>query len=207
MISLEARQNDDLFFDYLQKKLDYIFELFTIKDKLVQKKLNSLKKWNDIANNIFNYNREDLIKNSLRSISFFGLNQAILNHCGIELDRIESSEAFALKSISFMNKIINERKEKDQINYALSQPHYEKYLSSFINNGNGNNNQIEHNYCSELIRSDSKLPLDKKISLFKKFQKNINGGTLFIEKKPQEYTIQEFLNKLFQSGIGSISLK
>ncbi|MFX1390535.1 MAG: anaerobic ribonucleoside-triphosphate reductase [Promethearchaeota archaeon] len=207
MISLEARQNDDLFFECLQKKLDYIFQFFTIKEELVKKKLNSLKKWENLAKNLFNEKVEELFKNSLRSISFFGLNEAILNHCGIELDRLESSEAFAVKSISFMNKIISERKEQDPVNYFLSQPHDGTYLRSLMNNENGHHNQITHNYCSGLIRSDSNLSFDKKISLFKKFQKNINGGTLFIEKISEEQTIQELLKKLFQSEIGTISLK
>ncbi|MDX1798431.1 MAG: hypothetical protein R3255_07270 [Candidatus Lokiarchaeia archaeon] len=47
-ISEEAKQNDEKFLELLQEKINVVFELFNYKEKLVQKKLNSLKQWNFI---------------------------------------------------------------------------------------------------------------------------------------------------------------
>ncbi len=206
MISVEAKQNDDLFLDLLQDKLNSIFELFKYKDKLVQKRLNSLKQWNFLISRILNKNIRHLFGEALKAISFFGLNEAILNHCGIELDRTESSEAFALKILSKMKNIIEERNEVDNNYFILSQPHYDSYLKDSYHNGMAQYKQKINGYSSRIIRSESNLSLNKKIKLFKKFQKILNGGTLFIEKKPLEMSYQKFLKTLFESKIGAISL-
>jgi anaerobic ribonucleoside-triphosphate reductase len=207
MISIDAKQDDQLFFEILRKRINNIFQLFSYKEKLVKKKLDSLKQWKLITKQIFNTNMEEIFKNSIKSISFFGLNEAVLNHCGIELDRLQKSENFALKVLSCMKKIIHEKKEEGYNNYILSQPHKDCYLNNLLYNGNGNYSQKQYVYSSELIRRDSNLPLDKKIALFKKFQKNLDGGAIFMEEKPPEMSFQKFINLLFESGIGTISLR
>ena len=62
--------------------------------------------------------------------------------------------------------------------FLLSQPHQSKYL--FCSNLNSMN-KIEkfNNYSSGIIRNDTKLDLLKQISLFKKFEKIIDGGCKF----------------------------
>jgi len=95
MISVEAKQNDDVFIQLLQDKMESIFELFKIKKTLVYKKLNTINEWNKLTLQLFEENQESILRDSIKSISFFGLNKAILNHCGIELDRTESSASFA----------------------------------------------------------------------------------------------------------------
>ena len=62
-------------------------------------------------------------------------------------------------------------------------------------------------YSARLIRTASNLSLSKKIILFKKFQKIIDGGCLFIEKKANDMSFQKFLKTLLQSEIGTISLR
>ncbi|MCK4781261.1 MAG: hypothetical protein KAT57_13765, partial [Candidatus Lokiarchaeota archaeon] len=181
-ISVEAKKDDNKFLELIQEKLKAIFELFTYKEKLVRKKLYPLKQWNFFISEILNKNFEDAFRDSLKSISFFGLNEAILNHCGIELDRTENSEKFALKVLSLMKKLIEERNELDNNNFILSQPHYDSYLKDSWHNGMAQFKQNINRYSSRIIRSESNLSLDKRIALFEKFQKIINGGTLFIEK-------------------------
>ncbi|MFX1419047.1 MAG: anaerobic ribonucleoside-triphosphate reductase [Promethearchaeota archaeon] len=208
MISVEARQNDDKFLDLLHSKLNSIFKLFDYKEKLVQKKLNPLKEWNFVAKNIFNNNSQDLFRYGLKSVSFFGFNEAILNHCGIELDRIESSEAFSLKVLSFMKKIIEERNKEYGNFFILSQPHSDSYLQDTCYNSLIQHNQKITGYTSKLIRAESQLSLNNKITLFKKFQRIINGGTLFMEKiQLKETPILKSLKTIFKSEIGAISLK
>ena len=62
--------------------------------------------------------------------------------------------------------------------FLLSQPHQSKYL--FCSNLNSMN-KIEkfNNYSSRIIRKNTKLDLIKQISLFKKFEKIIEGGSKF----------------------------
>ena len=116
LIALEANQNDDFFFDLIQERTRRAFEFFAHKEILTIKKLNSLKGWNSLLFLMFGDNSRDWVKNALKSVSFFGLNDAIKVHCGIELDRIEGSESFALKALSLMKKIIDEENESWWIN-------------------------------------------------------------------------------------------
>ncbi|MCK4381559.1 MAG: hypothetical protein KAW51_10505, partial [Candidatus Lokiarchaeota archaeon] len=207
-ISVEAKKDDNKFLELIQDKLKAIFELFNYKEKLVRKKLYPLKQWNFIISEILNKNFKDAFRDSLKSISFFGLNEAILDHCGIELDRIENSEKFAFKVLSLMKKLIEERNELDNNNFILSQPHYDSYLKDSWHNGMAQFKQNLNRYSSRIIRSESNLSLDKRIALFERFQKIINGGTLFMEKiNIDELSLKRFLQSLFESKIEVISFK
>jgi DNA-binding HxlR family transcriptional regulator len=142
IISVEAKQNDEKFLELLQEKIMSVFELFNYKERLVQKKLNSLKQWNFIVSNIIKSNKNDILKEALKSISFFGLNEAVLNHCGIELDRTEKSESFALKILTLMKRIITEKNNANGNRFILSQPHYDSYLDDSLYNGSLRNFKI-----------------------------------------------------------------
>lgn len=207
MISVEANQNDDLFFDLLQEKLNFVFEMFDYKEQLVKKKLGTLKEWDTLSSQLFGKMEGDIFKNALKSISFFGLNDAIMNHCGIELDRTENSEIFALRILSLMKKLIEEKNDMGKNNYILSQPHSDNYLKDSWQNGIAHSGQKTNCYSSRIIRQASTLPLNKKILLFKKFEKIINGGTLFngaVNKN--EYSLKELQNILFKSKLNAFCL-
>ena len=173
-IALQSNQNDDKFFDIIKERLTQLFEIYKIKNKLIYKKLKSLNDWNNIASSFFNENGSNWLKNSLKSVSFFGLNQAIKAHCGIELDRIKTSEKFALKIISLMKHIIEEEDEDE--NYILSQPHSDNYLSKSWNNMIIPQKAKSKGYSINIIREDSNLSIDRQISIFKKFERNIRGN-------------------------------
>ena len=207
-ISVEANQNDTKFLELVQDKMNSIFELFKYKENLVKKKLSSLKQWNFFVSEILNHEFEEIFKDSIKSISFFGLNEAVLNHCGIELDRTENSEVFSLKILSLMKKLIKERNEVDNNNFILSQPHYDSYLKDSWYNGISQYKQSINQYSSRIIRSESNLSFKKKIVLYHKFQKIINGGTLFLENINEDgVSFQKCLNLLFNSKIGAISFR
>jgi hypothetical protein len=174
----------------------------------VQKKLDSLKLWNTIISKIFNTNKKAVYINALKSISFFGFNEAVLNHCGIELDRTKNSESFALKILSQMKKIIEEKNDIDNDNFILSQPHYDSYLQSSWYNGITDYNPNITSYSSKLIRRESKLSFNGKIKLFKKFQRIINRGALLsVDINKEEINIQKFLETLIESKISAFSLR
>jgi hypothetical protein len=206
-ISIEARQSDEKFLELLQEKLSYVFKLYEYKEKLVQKKLNSLKQWDFIVSTILKGKKNSILKDALKSISFFGLNEAILHHCGIELDRTESSKVFALKILDLMNQIIDEKNNTGK-KFVLSQPHYGSYLENSWPNGKTQLNQNLTSYTSNLIRDDSGLSFDKKILLFKKFQSILDKGALFtLNISENEKSILESLKNIIKNKINAISLK
>jgi anaerobic ribonucleoside-triphosphate reductase len=208
IISLKAKQNDEKFMEFLQEKLFSVFELFEYKKKLVQKKLNSLKQWNFIISNILKSNKNEIFNNSLKSISFFGFNEAVLSHCGIELDRTENSESFGLKILTLMKKIIEEKNRINNNNFILSQPHYDSYLKDSCHNGATQYNDKIGGYSSSLIRDESHLSLYKKISLFEKIQGIMENGALFrIKIDKEEFDLQNALKTIIESKIGAISLR
>jgi len=107
-----------------------------------------------------------------------------------------------------MRKIIEERNEADWNNFAISQPHYGSYLQDSWHNGITQHNRKIKGYSSRLIRSESNLSMNKKIAIFEKFQRIIDGGTVFIEKEnAEELSLQNFLKILNESKIGAISLR
>ncbi|HEC36661.1 MAG TPA: hypothetical protein ENI29_00405, partial [bacterium] len=207
MISVEANQNDDIFFDLLQKKLDSVFELFQLKKNFVKKRLGTISEWESLIPHIFGEKKESIMNNSIKSVSFFGLNKAVLNHCGIELDRTESSASFALKSLTLMKNLINEKNETENDSFILSQPHDDKYLSDSWSNGVFNPEAPSKAYTSKIIRENSSLSLVKKVSLFKKFENIIDGGTIFNPKITEINAFKKYLNLLYTSKIGAISFR
>ncbi|MFX0080844.1 MAG: anaerobic ribonucleoside-triphosphate reductase [Candidatus Hodarchaeota archaeon] len=208
MISVEARQNDDIFLELLQDKIGSTFELFNLKEKLANKKLSTLNNWGKIILQIFGEKKDNILKDSIKSISFFGLNKAILNHCGIELDRTEGSASFALKILSFMKTLIEEKNELENEYFTLSQPHPDKYLQDCWNNGTLHNEQRINCYSSKIIRENSTLSLLKKLSLFKKFEKIINGGSIFDQSiDANDITLNKYLKMLINLKINAFSLR
>ncbi|MHA1931354.1 MAG: anaerobic ribonucleoside-triphosphate reductase [Promethearchaeota archaeon] len=206
LISVEANQNDDLFFELLQNKLNQVFELFNFKVNLVKKKLTLNKEWETLSSIIFGSNKEHLIQESLKSISFFGLNKAVTNHCGIELDRTDDSLRFALEIFTLMQGLIEEQNEKENDRFMLSQPHDDKYLSDSWRNESANQEKIGNSYSSRIIRENSPLPLTKKIKVFRKFENLINGGTIFKQSLNSDKNKAKLqLKTLFDSKINAIS--
>ncbi|MBD3341214.1 MAG: hypothetical protein GF353_19060, partial [Candidatus Lokiarchaeota archaeon] len=87
-IALKAKQNDDLFFDLLENRLNSVFEFFSIKTKLINNRLKKIHEWNSLISRLNFENSFKMIKESLKSISFFGLSESIKTHCDIELERV-----------------------------------------------------------------------------------------------------------------------
>ncbi len=178
-IALQSNQNDDKFLEIIKERLEQLFEIYKIKNKLIYKKLKSLNDWNNIVSNFFNENGSNWLKNSLKSVSFFGLNQAIKIHCGIELDRIDTSQKFALRIISLIKKIIKEKAQDEDENYILSQPHSGDYLNTSWNNKIVPQGEKFKGYSMNIIRKESNLSIERQISIFKKFERILNGGAIF----------------------------
>ena len=204
-VANHANQKDDLFFEVLQNKLNSVFQLFDYKTQLVHRKLHSINGWNQIITFLTEKKEEDWRNYLKKSISFFGLNEAVKIHCGIELDRLETSESFALKIISFLNHLIKEKNELDAESYVFTQPHPNIDLTISWANKNMNLNNSKNN-ASRMIRKDSKLSLIKQISLYKKFEEIIKGGSLFTASKdfPSE-SLEDYLKILMGSGLSAFA--
>jgi len=205
-IADSSKQNDSLFFENVQEKLTSVFEIFAHKKDLINRRLSTSKDWNKIISDFIKPESISWIDDSLRSVSFFGLNEAIKTHCGIEIDRIENSESFAYNLLVFMKDIINEFNQEHNENYILTQPHNDNYLSkqwcrSMDNVSNGPNK-----YCIDMVRGDSKLSLEKKIQIYKNFEGIVDGGSVFtfnVNNKP----LEELMAQLSYSKVNMFQLK
>ncbi len=206
MIAKKSNQKDGIFFENLHEKLDSVFELFVCKKKLVDRKLKSSNHWKKIISEFFEPQNGDWIDESLKSISFFGLNEAVKTHCGIEIDRNENSEVFAQKILNFMIDIIDEHNQRDHGNYIFTQPHNENYLPN-----RGYNNKLSlgdgtKRYNIDLIRTDSKISLERKIDLYKKFEKILDGGSIFTCNL-DNLNMPEIIKFLINSKLNAFSIR
>ncbi len=206
-ISSEANQDDDVFCDLLQDKLNSVFEFFRYKESLINRKLNSLKNWETLVSDFFEEDFRNWSKYSLKSISFIGLNEAITNHCGLELDRVVASQSFALKILSLLKDLINEKNENENESFVLSQPHRDRYIALSKNNKIMKLNKKNNSYSPRIIRKNSKLSLQEKISIFKKFETVIEGGTKFNNTfSSNNISKKESLKILMESKLKAFSI-
>lgn len=204
-IALKANQNDDIFYSLLQEKLNLIYEFFDYKETFVTKKLDHMTDWKFIIKEVLGKNSDEWVTDSLKSISFFGLNEAIKHHCGLELERIEKSQDFALKILSFLRDLIEEKNETENTNYNLSQPFNLRILNGAETFRNPYS--FKNQNPLEIIKTNSNLSLDKKISLFKKFERILDGGNLFtFNIDSTQYQNKESLNLLFESNLQAFTI-
>ena len=205
-IAEDSNQNDAKYFEKLQKKLDSVFTLFSYKKELVSRKLKSSNRWKRIISAFFQSDNAKFTNNALKSVSFFGFNEAVKTHCGIEIDRIEPSESFALKILDFMGKLIEEKNQDESESFILTQPHYDSYLYNAWHNTQHNLSDTADQYSINIVRGDSKAPLNRKIELYSKFGKLLRGGSLFtsgLDKK----SVEDQLDVLIKSKINAFQLK
>ena len=207
-IALESHHNDDVFLELVQEKVNEIFQFFSFKKELIGKKLNNSKPWNRLLSSFFTNGGKDWIQNTIKSISFFGLNEAIKLQCGIEIDRIDKSEKFALEILTLIKDIISEKNLDEDESYILNQPHDGAYLYQ---------NGKTYSYCQEkesptysmdMIRKESKLSLEKRLTLFKKFESLLNGGSIFNHYIDSNHkNLKEDIEKIINSKISAFSIK
>lgn len=193
-IARSADHDDDLFFDLLLVRLNELFDFFSYKEMMVEKKLKQFTPWKKFLR-IMKLNPESCINQSLKSVSFLNLNEAVKLHCGIELDRVAASEHFALKILSFLQNILDDKNEKDKEHFILSSPHNfpKKSIKAHFPITNS---------MMDLLRKESTLAFQKKIDLFRKFQDIIKGGIGFpIQMNQPKNTLQNIIKQIKQSKL------
>ena len=198
-------QNDNAFFGYLQERLDSVFEFFEYKKDLMNRRLKSSNQWKKITSEFFEVKDVKWIDDSLKSVSFFGFDEAIKTHCGIEIDRIDKSESFAYEVLEFMSSIIKEKNEQEDETYILTQPHKDGYLPDIWHNNQLNLGNESNRYKISIIREDSKLSLKKKIELYKKIEKYLGGGSVFTLDL-NHLSIEDQLNSIVNSKLNAFQL-
>ena len=206
MIAKKSNQKDDIFFENLHEKLDSVFEFFVCKKKLVDRKLKSSNHWKKIISEFFEPKNGDWTDESLKSISFFGLNEAVKTHCGIEIDRNVNSEVFAQKVLNFMIDIIDENNQREHGNYIFTQPHNDYYLYNKEYNNKLSLGDETKRYTIDLIRDGSKLSFERKIELHKKFEKILDGGSIFTCNLNNLHLL-EYIEILINSKLNAFSIR
>lgn len=208
-IAQNSHRDDTSFFNLLRERMNSVFSLFHQKELLMNKKLANSKTWINFLINFLNYERNEWISESIKSISFVGLNEAVKYHCGIELDRIETSREFGFRILRFMKKMIEEKNLAENEKFCLSQPHYNPYLEI-------KNNQVKHSKIkldtrevqSQLIRKGTSLTLEEKISIYEKFDEFLDGGSLFTVKTDLHNTLDywKLFNKISNSKLSAFKI-
>jgi len=201
-----SNQNDNSFFEHLQERLDSVFELFEYKKELINRKLKSSNQWKRIISEFFKEKEAKWIDDSLKSVSFFGFNEAIKMHCGIEIDRVEKSESFAYNILEFMSDIIKEKNQKECEKYILTQPHQDSYLYDTWHNNQYNLGKKSNRYSVNMVREDSKLSLKRKIELHKNFEKYFDGGSL-LTLGLNNLAIDDLIEEIISSKLNAFQLE
>ncbi|MFX1446616.1 MAG: anaerobic ribonucleoside-triphosphate reductase [Promethearchaeota archaeon] len=205
-IAENSYQNDNTFFDYLQERLDSVFEFFEYKKDLMKRRLKSSNQWKSITSEFFEAKDNKWIDDSLKSVSFFGFNNAVKTHCGIEVDRIDKSESFAYDIFKFMSSIIREKNLQNGESYIFTQPHNDAYLQKIWDNNQTDLGNESNRYCVRMVRKDSNLPLKSKIELYKKFEKYLDGGSIFTLGL-NKLSVEKELNCLINSKLNAFQLE
>jgi anaerobic ribonucleoside-triphosphate reductase len=201
-----SNQNDNSFFEHLQERLDSVFELFEYKKELINRKLKSSNQWKRIISEFFKEKEAKWIDDSLKSVSFFGFNEAIKMHCGIEIYRVEKSESFAYNILEFMSDIIKEKNQKECEKYILTQPHQDSYLYDTWHNNQYNLGKKSNRYSVNMVREDSKLSLKRKIELHKNFEKYFDGGSL-LTLGLNNLAIDDLIEEIISSKLNAFQLE
>jgi predicted transcriptional regulator len=187
-IALNSNKNDDMFEASLMDRLMNCFELFDVKQELIYNKYANQNDGRTIIS-------KEAVNDSIKAISFFGLNEAVEVHCGIELDRTRSSETFAIKILDIMCKMIHEEVIETSNNYLLTQPHPGVYLETISDSMKINfQNSLQSSYSPCITRKNVALPLDKQITIFNKMKDYIDGGNLFYLPKEPIFEAVDLLN-------------
>lgn len=189
-IAREAKQKDELFFEILEDRLNSCFELFSFKQEFLSTRYNKADTIFKGVDPYFQVDPNKWLSNAIKSISFISLNAAVKQHCGLELDRIQRSEDFAIDILKFMKERIEERNKITGDYFCLTQPHKGNYISSLKKNIYFESVSNGQECAYKMIRESSSLNHKKRISLFQRFHSVLDGNSLFefpidLNKSPQ----------------------
>jgi len=189
-IAREAKQNDELFFEILEDRLNSCFELFSFKQEFLSTRYNKVDTIFKGVEPYFQVDPDKWLSNAIKSISFISLNTAVKQHCGLELDRIQRSEEFAIDILKFMKERIEERNKITGDYFCLTQPHKGSYISSLKKNIYFESISNGQECVYKMIRESSSLNHKKRVSLFQRFNSILDGNSLFefpinLNKSPQ----------------------
>jgi len=187
-IALNSNRDDDTFEENLMDRLTNCFELYDVKQELINHKLTNQNDKRTLVS-------KGEVQNSIKAVSFFGLNEAVEFHCGIELDRTKTSETFAIKVLNLMSRVIQDEVNESSNNYLFTQPHPGVYLKTISNSMKINfRNSLQSSYSPYITRKNAELSLDKQIAVFNRLKDYIYGGTLFYLPKEADFKSIDLLN-------------
>jgi hypothetical protein len=105
-----------------------------------------------------------------------------------------------------MMDIIDENNQREHENYIFTQPHNDYYLYNKGYKNKLNLGDDNKRYNIDLIRADSKLSLERKIELHKKFEKILDGGNIFTCNINNSHLL-EFVEILINSKLNAFSIR
>ncbi|MEJ2277909.1 MAG: anaerobic ribonucleoside-triphosphate reductase [Candidatus Lokiarchaeota archaeon] len=202
-ITEKAEGNDDILFELLQERVESSIKFFNIKKDFIEKRIRGSRQWQKINTQLSN---RPLIDQAIASISVLGMHKAIQSHCGIEFERLKTSENFLLNILDFIQKLLREYNEKNDLYYILTQPH------SF-HNSNGSNFKTKNiqnynleSFNTKIINSNADLTLENSIILYRRFQEKFTGGGIFNLLLEDPNKLSESIELLYKTRLNGFSI-
>lgn len=193
-IAYESNGDDELFFEFLNERLNMASTALEIKLQEIKERMFNDKTLPNLASD----SNDELyyrIDNATLSLSFVGLDEATRKHVGTPIDSNRASLDFALRILQCFNKYTNELKTNTGLRWVVTQPRSGSYVNRLAKldverfgkknvNVRGMGNNVY--YSTSNIRLSAPLALEERIKLESMFHPRLSGGHLInisLEKK------------------------
>jgi ribonucleoside-triphosphate reductase len=201
-IAYESHKSDERFFGAIENLFKNIVEIFKVKRNFIESRFQ--QSLLPLLSGIKGEKPYFYVKNASYTVSFLGLNEAVIAHTGNSILKSDKSLRFAFKLIDELSENCRKVSEEfgmrfilaqypgDEASSRLAELDVEKYgMDTAVTEGVKN-----HPYYTDvpIIPFTSKIPLNERLEIESKFQALINGGSLsVIALTPTEHANEALL--------------
>jgi len=215
-IGLEAKGNDDKFFEILRSRMQKMTEVLLMKHKITDDTLHRDKLLPFLTQK-FDGEEYYQFKNTTKTYGYAGLTEAAKIHTGSHLHESKSSEEFGLKVIQFMRDYANKMTKEHGLRFSVIASPAETCaarLAKLDISRFGSKNVIQsgtkdapYYTNSHMVKMDANIPFAEKIRLEAPYHPLTNGGHIMHiwlgENSPNAESLQELTKKICtKSNIG-----
>ncbi|PIN78096.1 anaerobic ribonucleoside-triphosphate reductase [Candidatus Woesearchaeota archaeon CG10_big_fil_rev_8_21_14_0_10_34_12] len=213
-IAYEAREDDNKFFEILNKRLSKMAEILLIKHKISEDLLHKqhlLKFLSQKMGDEEYYN----FMNTTKTFGYTGLTEAVKFHTGNHLHENKDAQEFGVKIIKRIREYAGECTKVHCLRFSviaspaetcaarLAKIDIAKFGKNVINAGT---KEAPYYTNSHMVRMDANFPLAEKIKIEEAYHPLTNGGHILHiwlgEQSPSADSLLEMSKKICQKDIG-----
>ncbi|MHA1325892.1 MAG: anaerobic ribonucleoside-triphosphate reductase [Promethearchaeota archaeon] len=199
-VAKKANQDDGKFFEILHDRIEDVFQFYQYKVNFLRKRFKNNLKSGSSSQYLNELLNQDDMNNSIKVVSYFGLPDAIKQHCMIEIENNKSSMLFAIKILNLIKKIIDEKNKNENENYLLTQPHSGNYLIDFWNKSFSS--KIKGSFDWKILKNKFKFSFNEALKVYNSISEVLQGGSVFnLNIKSLNDNFDDYLKKMRDSGI------